>query len=95
MPGDWGVTFMPTIPASNMHIEGAAPGRLDPKADTWKTVRSVVIGAAAAALTYLAQRLAGLDFGDATPAITGCLGVLVDLLRRWITDTRQHVAEVR
>jgi len=50
-----------------------------------KVLKGTGVAAAGAGLTYLAQVLGDMDFGDATPVVTAALAVLVNVLRKLLT----------
>ena len=53
----------------------------------WKKIgRGALVGATGAALVYLAQYLAGVDFGAWTPAATVVGGVLANTGRKLMQD---------
>jgi len=47
---------------------------------------SVAIGGAA--LTYLSDVIPNIDWGEATPIVVAAFSVLVNMIRKWMTDTR-------
>lgn len=49
-----------------------------------KVARGAGIAAAGAALTYLAEAIPGLDFGQYTPIIVAAFSVFVNLVRKYL-----------
>lgn len=54
--------------------------------DAVKLAKGAGIAAAGAAVTYLAEWVAGTDFGDYTPVVVAAAGILVNVARKWISD---------
>lgn len=61
----------------------------------WSEVQSIGMGAllaaAGAALTYLTQYLANVDFGQYTPMVTAIGAVLINAARKWISDNTRNI----
>jgi hypothetical protein len=47
-----------------------------------------IVAAGGALLTYLSENIGGIDFGDWTPVAVAFLSVLVNVLRKFLTDTK-------
>lgn len=58
--------------------------------DNWKKIgKGALIAGAGAALTYLAQNLTGLDFGQHTPLVVAVLSVVVNYVRKALTESTE------
>lgn len=69
-----------------MFRTGSKPFAISPD-DFAKLAKGAMIAAAGAALTYVAAAIPGIDFGPYTPAVTAVAAVLVNLARKFLTDT--------
>jgi len=57
------------------------------KKDFSKLGCGLVVACAGAALTYLSEWATTTDFGDYTPLVVCAMSVLVNMLRKWMTNT--------
>lgn len=48
--------------------------------------KGALIAGAGAALTYVSEYLAGIDFGDSAPVVGAMLAVVVNAIRKMITE---------
>lgn len=55
-------------------------------------IKSILIGAciagAGALLTFIAENVSKLDFGDWTPFVVAGVSVVVNIIRKWISPTK-------
>ena len=50
-----------------------------------KVGKGALIAAGGAGLTYLAQNITGIDFGQMTPVIVSVASIVINAVRKWIT----------
>lgn len=56
------------------------------RADLVKIGTGALIAAGGAALTYIAEALPGVDFGEWTPMVVAISSVLINAARKWLTE---------
>jgi len=67
--------------------DGSKPGSLD--ATDWKKIGGgALIAAAAAGITAAANYVGNLDLDDKSAAVVAVVAVMLNVLRKWITDGR-------
>lgn len=54
--------------------------------DIRKILTGAAIVATGAALTYISENIAGIDFGSYTPVIVGAWSVIANFVRKLLTD---------
>lgn len=68
--------------------EGSKPLTL--KEHDWKKIgKGLLIAIGGAGLTYLQDILLTIDFGEWTPIVVALNSVLINIIRKWIIDTRE------
>jgi len=56
--------------------------------DAGKIGKGLLIAIAGAALTYLTEQIPNVNFGEWTPIVVAFWSVVVNLIRKWINETR-------
>lgn len=58
----------------------------------WPDVKKILIGAAMAAIgaivTYVAEHINGVNFGEFTPFVVMIVSILANTIRKWIAETK-------
>lgn len=58
--------------------------------DSWLSIaKGAAIAGSATALTYISQSLTGADFGSSTGVVVGILSVLINYLRKALTENAE------
>ena len=89
----------PAEPAKSLHVAyTATPSMPTPyfgserfhlaQEDLKRIGKGALIAAAGALLTYLADALPSIDFGSWTPVVVSVFSILVNIARKFLTDTR-------
>jgi hypothetical protein len=59
------------------------------KTDLVKVGKGVLVAIAGAALTYLTEWAASMDFGSYTPVIVAGLSIMANIVRKWSTPSAE------
>ncbi len=71
-------------------MEQSSIGKLDTA--SWKKIGiGALIASAGALLTYILSVITKIDFGAATPAVVSICSILVNIVRKWLTDYSANV----
>jgi len=70
-------------------VESGSPAFKLHRSDWIKLLKSIGLAAAGAAIPILSDFFAGTDFGVVTPVVTAISSVMLNALRRWMSDFSQ------
>lgn len=64
-----------------------------PKAEWVSVLKGALVAGGGVALTYLSQNLSGLNFGDSTAIVVGILSVVLNVLRKSLSNVDVKAGE--